>query len=115
MSVLSLEYSVSPYTKFPVQLNEAIEGYHKLAATCNRTILLGDSADGTLAIALVIKFRELGTPERFSVVWSLRGFHCLLIQQGHLLTLELSERMDHRELCHSSAERYTGSEILTPD
>lgn len=71
---LSLDYSVAPYTKYPVQHKETIEGYHKLASTSNRTISLGDSAGGTLAIALVMKFRVSETPEPFSVAWSLHDF-----------------------------------------
>lgn len=112
VSVLALDYSIAPYAKYPVQLDEAIQGYNDLAATCNKVIILGDSAGGTLATALVMKFRESGTPEPFGVVlvspWvslipSYRGSSGPANRQNDWITTGFGV---------TSAERYTGSKIV---
>lgn len=53
VSILVLDYTVTPYGRFPQQLEEAIRCYAELSRTCDRIILMGDSCGGNLSLGLI--------------------------------------------------------------
>lgn len=112
VSVLSLDYSVAPYAKYPIQLNQAIQGYEELARTCSRIILLGDSAGGILATTVTMKLRESGMPEPFGVVLVSPWTSLIPSYKGTFATANRQNDWITTHFLTSSAERYTGSKIV---
>ncbi len=58
-----LEYRLAPEYPFPAALDDAAEAYHWLAANAQgerRLFVMGDSAGGGLALALLLKLRDEG-------------------------------------------------------
>lgn len=53
VSILVLDYTVSPYARYPEQLGEAVRCYADLAQTCDRIIIMGDSCGGNLGLGLI--------------------------------------------------------------
>lgn len=70
LSVLELDYTVSPQGQYPTQLNEALRVYEELSKTCSKIILLGDSAGGNLASSLTahIAKNNVPVPRPWSVI-----------------------------------------------
>jgi acetyl esterase/lipase len=67
----ALEYRLAPEFLFPAALDDAVAGYRWLISTGiePRVIsIVGDSAGGGLALALVMKLRDLGDPLPSSLV-----------------------------------------------
>ncbi|PRT57110.1 Putative steryl acetyl hydrolase mug81 [Wickerhamiella sorbophila] len=62
LSVLELDYTVSPQGQYPVQLNEALSVYKELTKTCSKIIILGDSAGGNLASSLTAHMVKNNSP-----------------------------------------------------
>lgn len=63
--VFTPEYRLAPEHKFPAQIEDAMAAYHLLVATGTppeRIAITGDSAGGGLAVATVLRLRELGAP-----------------------------------------------------
>ncbi len=61
--VFSLDYRLSPENKFPAPVDDALNAYNWLlenGLTADKIILIGDSAGGGLALALVHKLKALG-------------------------------------------------------
>jgi epsilon-lactone hydrolase len=60
--VLSVEYRLAPEHPFPAALNDAIQAYRWLRASCPHDEILfgGDSAGGGLSMALLISLRDQG-------------------------------------------------------
>lgn len=52
LSVMTHDYALAPYKKYPHQLNEALALYKELQKTSDHIIILGDSAGANLAISL---------------------------------------------------------------
>jgi acetyl esterase/lipase len=63
--VLALDYRLAPEHPFPAALDDAVSAYHWLlanAAEPKKLAVFGDSAGGGLALALMLKLRDAGTP-----------------------------------------------------
>lgn len=52
VSIIALDYTVTPYARYPDQLHEGMALYEDVAQECNRIVLLGDSCGGNLALAI---------------------------------------------------------------
>jgi acetyl esterase/lipase len=64
-NVFSLDYRVAPLHPFPAALDDALAAYEYLLQSgyeSNRIIVVGDSAGGGLALALVMKLRDTLQP-----------------------------------------------------
>jgi len=64
-NVFSLDYRVAPLHPFPAALDDALAAYEYLLQNGfdhNRIIVVGDSAGGGLALALVMKLRDTQQP-----------------------------------------------------
>lgn len=68
MSVLEVDYTVSPHARYPQQLHESIAVYQELSKTCERIVLLGDSAGGNLSMACLDYIHERGLNVPFGLV-----------------------------------------------
>ncbi|MBW8012272.1 MAG: alpha/beta hydrolase [Chloroflexi bacterium] len=59
--VLLIEYSLAPENPFPAALEDAIKAYHHLidhGTDPRRTVIAGDSAGGSLVVALAVSLRD---------------------------------------------------------
>jgi acetyl esterase/lipase len=64
-SLLTIDYRLAPEHRFPAALDDAIAAYRWLLADridARRIALVGDSAGGNLAFALLLKARDEGLP-----------------------------------------------------
>ena len=63
LEIILLDYSLMPDNKYPTQLNEAADLWNELTVLRNirpdNIILGGDSSGGNLALALIIKLRDM--------------------------------------------------------
>lgn len=57
-SVLVVDYTVTPVAQFPTQLRESMAVYQQLRKSCDRIILLGDSAGGNLLCAILLELHH---------------------------------------------------------
>lgn len=55
VSALVVDYTVTPFARFPTQLEESMAVYEELKKTCDSIILLGDSAGGNLMCSLLLE------------------------------------------------------------
>ncbi|MBD3656671.1 MULTISPECIES: alpha/beta hydrolase [Marinobacter] len=65
VTAVILHYRRAPEHPFPAQIDDAVSAYQALLEQgyeANKMITVGDSAGGNLAIASVLKFRDLGLP-----------------------------------------------------
>lgn len=62
LPVYFMEYSLSPYAKFPTALNECVEVYEQLLQKYKKVIFVGDSAGGNLAATTTMKIIEKKLP-----------------------------------------------------
>lgn len=73
VSILVLDYTVTPFARYPGQLQELANCYNTLTSSgnCRRPILLGDSCGANLALALLqhIKYPVDGVPVCKYPVW----------------------------------------------
>ncbi|PRT56323.1 Putative steryl acetyl hydrolase mug81 [Wickerhamiella sorbophila] len=73
-SLLVLDYTVTPFSRYPGQLQELANCYNTLTSTgnCRRPILLGDSCGANLALALLqhIKYPVKDVPVCSHPVWA---------------------------------------------
>ncbi|AHH17468.1 acetyl-hydrolase [Nocardia nova SH22a] len=63
--VLVVEYRRAPEARYPAQVDDGIRAYRWLIGqgfAPGKIVSAGDSAGGTLALALVVRLRELGEP-----------------------------------------------------
>jgi acetyl esterase/lipase len=63
--LLAIDYRLAPEHPFPAALDDAVASYRWLLASCgaaNRIVVVGDSAGGGLALALLLKLRDSGLP-----------------------------------------------------
>lgn len=60
LSILLIDYSLAPESKYPVALNELIEVYKKLLETydSNKIIFAGDSSGAGLALSTILKLKD---------------------------------------------------------
>lgn len=62
--LVSIQYSLAPEAPFPAALDDAVAAYAAIVAQRpSKFVLLGVSAGGGLALALMHRIRELGLPE----------------------------------------------------
>lgn len=70
--VIVIEYGLSPEHAYPHALEEIQKVWEELTATnrikAEETVLMGDSAGGSLALASVMRFRDAHLPQPASVV-----------------------------------------------
>lgn len=62
---LSIDYRLAPEHPYPAALDDAVAGYEWLLASGlepSRIVVAGDSAGGNLALALLLRLRDAGTP-----------------------------------------------------
>lgn len=64
ITVISVNYQLSPKAKYPVALNEVYAVYAEIIKryTPNKTVVIGESAGGNLALSVVLKARDSGLP-----------------------------------------------------
>lgn len=62
LPALSVDYRLAPEHGFPAALDDALTAYHHLLQQGYRVIVMGDSAGGSLAAALLLKARQLDLP-----------------------------------------------------
>jgi acetyl esterase/lipase len=61
--VLCMDYRLAPEHPYPAALQDAVEGYQWLVSRgvgANRIVVVGDSAGGGLALAILLKLRDEG-------------------------------------------------------
>ncbi|MFQ6397357.1 alpha/beta hydrolase [Nocardia sp. KC 131] len=64
MPLISIQYRLAPEAPFPAALDDAIAAYSAIVAERpSKFVLVGASAGGGLALALMQRIRELGLPE----------------------------------------------------
>jgi acetyl esterase len=75
LSVVSVDYSLSPEAKFPRALNECVEAIRYIAKhgqdwglDPSQMLLCGDSAGGNLSLASAVQLRDLGGPALKGIV-----------------------------------------------
>lgn len=68
MKTLALDYRRAPEYPFPHALEDAINGYEYLLDCSRQVVVAGDSAGGGLAVAMLVRLRELGLPQPAGVV-----------------------------------------------
>lgn len=56
VSVLALDYTTTPFARFPEQRNQGLACLAELQRTCSKVILLGDSCGGNLALTMLQDF-----------------------------------------------------------
>ena len=64
-TVFTPDYRLAPEHKFPAQIEDGVAAYRALLAQgfpASRIVVSGDSAGGGLAVATVLRLRELGEP-----------------------------------------------------
>ncbi|MET0537550.1 MAG: alpha/beta hydrolase [Xanthobacteraceae bacterium] len=69
--VLCIDYRLAPEHPYPAALEDSIAAYRWLlgaAGSPNRIVVMGDSAGGGLALAMLLKLRDEGTPLPGAVV-----------------------------------------------
>ena len=70
--IVAIEYSLSPEHAYPRALEEIQKVWEELVATkqikVDKTVLMGDSAGGDLALASVMRFRDAHLPQPACVV-----------------------------------------------
>ena len=67
----AINYRLSPENQWPVQVEDCIEAYRQyldLGYKPEDTILMGESAGGTLVFSLSLKLKELGLPQPKAIV-----------------------------------------------
>lgn len=65
LAVFLVEYSLAPETQFPVQLDELAAAHDMLLAAGqapDRTVFMGDSCGGGMAVATLVRQRDAGRP-----------------------------------------------------
>jgi acetyl esterase len=62
VAVVALDYRLSPEHRYPAALDDAEAAYDDLCDSHQAVILAGDSAGGTLAVALCLRLRRRGKP-----------------------------------------------------
>ncbi len=64
ITVISVNYQLSPKVKYPVALNEIYAVYAEIIKRYapNKTVVIGESAGGNLALSVVLKARDSGLP-----------------------------------------------------
>ena len=65
LKVLGINYRLAPENPYPAGLDDALEGYlwllqHKVGGDSKRIVLMGDSAGGGLASALLLRLKQEG-------------------------------------------------------
>ena len=68
MKTLALDYRRAPEFPFPHALEDAINGYKYLLDRSRKIAVAGDSAGAGLAVAMLVRLRELGLPQPASAV-----------------------------------------------
>jgi len=68
MKTLALDYRRAPEFPFPHALEDAVDGYRYLLEHCRKIAVAGDSAGAGLAVAMLVRLRELGLPQPASAV-----------------------------------------------
>ncbi len=63
--VAAIDYRLAPEHPFPAALEDAVAAWHGLldeSADPSRSVVMGDSAGGGLALALLLRLRDIGSP-----------------------------------------------------
>jgi epsilon-lactone hydrolase len=63
--VAAIDYRLAPEHPFPAAVEDAVAAWHGLldeSADPSRSVVMGDSAGGGLALALLLRLRDIGSP-----------------------------------------------------
>jgi epsilon-lactone hydrolase len=107
MKTLALDYRRAPEFPFPHALEDAINGYRYLLEHCRQITIAGDSAGAGLAVAMLVRLRELSLPQPASAVL-FSPWTDMTISAGSYARNAERDPVLNRELMLFLAEQYLG-------
>ncbi|WP_426336352.1 alpha/beta hydrolase [Pseudoduganella sp. R-31] len=107
MKTFALDYRRAPEFPFPDALDDAVNGYQYLLDRGMQLTVAGDSAGAGLAIAMLVRLRELGLPQPASTVL-FSPWADMTIAAGSYARNAERDPVLNRELMLFLAEQYLG-------
>lgn len=114
-TALVLDYRLAPENPFPAQLDDMVAVYKALLANgfnAEDITTIGDSAGGNLAVASVLKFRQLGLPLPASVI-AFSPFIDMQVSGATLDTNEATDALVKRPLLEAMAGMFLAEQAPT--
>jgi len=107
MKTLALDYRRAPEFPFPHALEDAINGYRYLLDRSEKIAVAGDSAGAGLAVAMLVRLRELGLPQPASALL-FSPWTDMTVSAGSYVRNAKRDPVLNRELMQFLAEQYLG-------
>jgi len=107
MKALALDYRRAPEFPFPHALEDAINGYKYLLDRSQKIAVAGDSAGAGLAVAMLVRLRELGLPQPASALL-FSPWADMTVSAGSYARNAERDPVLNRELMQFLAEQYLG-------